>query len=230
MNTLLKQKEEEAIDVMQLALLDDIAWHNIRETEETSKIRLLMEHQNTKMSELTELTAIQNIEMSELKELTVTQGVKLNELNELTAIQSAEEFTYPFPPDLLYQYKEVAAGETDTIWTMDLRESNVLMAPYYVGVITLVANSWYDDTYLTWKIDADGEATEPVRTVNRTVEEALGAIDTPLELKPRYIITHRCEWTATNNDTTAHVFWVYQRGYFILKKLYNKVANILVER
>ena len=226
MDIILKQKE--AVDVMQLASLDDIARYNAIETEERSKVRLLLEQQNTKMFELTELTAIQNIEMSELKELSVAQNVKMTELSELTAVQSAEEFTYPFPPDLLYQYKEVAAGETETIWTMDLRESDVLMAPYYVGVITLVANSWYDDTLLTWKIDTDGEATEPVRMVNRTVEEALGAMDTPLELKPRYIITHRCEWTATNNDSTAHVFWVYQRGYFILKETYKKIAGILV--
>ena len=226
MDTILKQKE--AVDVMQLAVLDDIARYNAIETGERSKIRSLLEQQNTKMSELTELTAIQNIEISEMKELSVVQNVKMSELSELTAVQSAEEFTYPFPPDLLYQYKEVAAGETETIWTMDLRESNVLMAPYYVGVITLVANSWYDDTLLTWKIDTDGEATEPVRMVNRTVEEALGAMDTPLELKPRYIITHKCEWTATNNDSAAHVFWVYMRGYFILKETYKKIAGILV--
>ena len=226
MDTILKQKE--AVDIMQLALLDNMVHHNTIETEERSKIRLLLEQQNTKMSELIELTAIQNIEISELKELSVVQNVKMTELSELTAVQSAEEFTYPFPPDLLYQYKEVAAGETETIWTMDLRESDVLMAPYYVGVITLVANSWYDDTLLTWKIDTDGEATEPVRMVNRTVEEALGAMDTPLELKPRYIITHKCEWTATNNDSAAHVFWVYMRGYFILKETYKKIADILV--
>jgi hypothetical protein len=118
--------------------------------------------------------------------------------------------TQPFPPEKKYQYKEVKAGEHDTVFQLTNPQPELL-----VGIITQVANDWYPNTVLEWFIDY-----QP-----RRVEYVIGEVDNPKEYA-RGIPFHRIiKWVAWNNDTSDHVFGVLCDGFFINKKLYRIITG-----
>ena len=150
---------------------------------------------------------------------------------ELLALLNAERLGYPFPASIIYQSKTVGAGESDiVVWDMDMHDKGIAMHPYYVGVITSVANNWFANTYLEWTIDYTERVIEPSRVMNRRVEYSLGALNNPTEIKPGYVITNESRWLATNNDTSDHTFYVYITGYFVLKKVFEMFCNLALEQ
>ena len=149
---------------------------------------------------------------------------------ELLGLLNAERLGYPFPASIIYQSKTVGAGESDiVVWDMDMRDKGIAMQ-HYVGVITSVANNWFDNTYLRWTIDYTERVVEPSRVMDRRVDYSTGALNNPTELKPGYVITNESRWLATNNDSTDHTFYVYITGYFVLKKVFKRFCNLVLEQ
>ena len=70
----------------------------------------------------------------------------------------------------------------------------------YVGFIYKIANSWYPDTYLLFKVD--GELVEKL--------EMKRDITNPLEYKPPIVVKYSIEVWAINNSSEDHYFefWI----------------------
>lgn len=116
-----------------------------------------------------------------------------------------------FPRDQQYQYKTVAANSSDVVYELYVPRHNM------VGVITEVANSWYENTYLEWEIDR----------LPKRVEYVIGSVDAPKEFTNKGIpFYERVRWTAYNNDAVEHTFEVLCDGYFIEKKLFKRLVGI----
>jgi len=108
-----------------------------------------------------------------------------------------------------YQYKEVAAGASDTIFRIDIPVG-------YVGFVDKIATTFYKDTYIELKIDDEIAETfkreiEVVDT-NRNFLAEVANIDEPREYDPPFLVTYKVEFIAHNNDTTSHIFEVFCDG------------------
>lgn len=94
-----------------------------------------------------------------------------------------------FPQDQTYQYLTLAPGASGTIFLLDI-------PPKYFGFLERVANRWYNDTYLDWKID--GKLIERVRREFAIVGRE------PYILEPPFIIKKELRWLG-KNDSSASV-------------------------
>jgi hypothetical protein len=122
-----------------------------------------------------------------------------------------------FKPQLFtkpYQYKELAAGESGVVYEYDIEKE---YGGQYVGMITQLANSWYEDTYLLWHIDE--------RSIERAtkIEREIAPINNPLRVN--YYVERKIIFEAYNNSNTAYVFEVLCNGFLIEKSIY-KILKI----
>lgn len=115
----------------------------------------------------------------------------LNELNRKTSggFPAGSKFDEP------YQYKTVKAGERGTVYSR-------LIPGDYVGLISQLALSWYDQTHLDWIVD--GVLLERfLRSIPFT---------TPKEFDPPIKAKDHIRFIAVNKDTTDHSFGVLCDG------------------
>jgi len=119
--------------------------------------------------------------------------------------------TRMFKAEWRYQYKTVPAGRSDTVFKLENPQPDLLM-----GIITQVANDWYPNTYLDWLIDYS-----PKR-----VEYKIAEIENPKGYERGIPFEREVRWIAYNNDVSDHVFGVLCDGFFISKKLYQKIVSI----
>lgn len=115
-----------------------------------------------------------------------------------------------FKEEQQYRFLTISAGGHGRVWYMVNPQPDLL-----VGIITQVANSWFPNTHLEWLIDHD-----PKR-----VEYIIGAVNAPKHFDRGVPFFEEVEWIAWNDDTVNHVFQVLCDGFFIDKKLYNKIAG-----
>ena len=96
-----------------------------------------------------------------------------------------------------YQYAAIADGTSGRVYFMQIPAG-------CVAFIEQVANNWFADTYLDWKID--GEKVEP------QIQRAIAAINNPKDYKPPILAKNTIEWVAYNNSGTDRVFEVLCDG------------------
>jgi hypothetical protein len=104
----------------------------------------------------------------------------------------------------VHQYKEIAAGESGRVYYLKIPDS-------CVGFIQQVANNYFDNTYLVWKIDG--------ATVENKIERMIGKINNPKEFNPPFLVQDKIEFWAYNNDTIAHTFEVVCDGVAYMRKV-----------
>ncbi|MCK5615619.1 hypothetical protein KAR91_77860 [Candidatus Pacearchaeota archaeon] len=110
-----------------------------------------------------------------------------------------------------YQFKTVKAGGKDTIFLINIPQDEV-------GIITTVANSWFIDTSLEWKVDDRLVEHVPIQRV-------VAPLNNPLQV--RIPVEDTIEWIANNDSTNDHVFEVVCNGFLIDEKLYKRILTIL---
>ena len=98
-----------------------------------------------------------------------------------------------------YQFATVAAGESGTVFSMNVPKGNK-------AFIKNTGNSWFIKTYLNWRVD--GELVEKV-------ERRIASVNSPRGETPPIIAIGTIEWVAVNNDAYPHVFEVLQDGIFV---------------
>jgi len=135
-----------------------------------------------------------------------------NKLDKLTAFNSfMGPMSRRFKEEQQYQFATIPAPHGHgRVWYMVNPQPDLL-----VGIITQVANSWFPNTHLDWLIDHD-----PKR-----VEYIIGAVNAPKHFDRGVPFFDEVEWIAWNDDAVDHVFQVLCDGFFIDKKLYNKIAG-----
>jgi hypothetical protein len=110
-----------------------------------------------------------------------------------------------------YQFKNVPSGKKDTVFSLNIPQDTV-------GIITTVANSWFVNTSLEWKVD--DRLVEHV-----AIQRVVAPLSNPLQV--RIPVEDTIEWTAINDSTDDHVFEVVCNGFLIDEKLYKRVLAIL---
>jgi len=118
--------------------------------------------------------------------------------------------SHRFKEEYQYQFKTIPAHGHGRVWYMVNPQPDLL-----VGIITQVANSWFANTHLEWFIDYD-----PKR-----VDYIIGDVNAPKHFDRGVPFFDEVEWKAWNDDTVNHVFEVLCDGFFIDKKLYNKIIG-----
>lgn len=132
-------------------------------------------------------------------------------LDKLTAFDSfMGPMSRRFKEEQQYQFATIQANAHGRVWYMRNPQPELL-----VGIITQVANSWFPNTHLEWLIDY-----EPKR-----VEYIIGVVNAPKHFDRGIPFFDEVQWIAWNDDTVNHVFQVLCDGFFIEKKLYNKVTG-----
>lgn len=131
----------------------------------------------------------------------------------------AGPMTRMFPREQQYQYATVPAGAHARVYYLRNPQPDLL-----TGIIMQVGNSWFPRTYLEWLVDY-----EPKR-----VQYVIADVHIPKEYERGIPFEQEVEWIAYNDDWTAtatynptigHTFEVLNDGYFIDKKLYNKIIG-----
>jgi hypothetical protein len=112
----------------------------------------------------------------------------------------------PFPPQFIYQYKTLRAGESGQIYLLRNPQPDLL-----VGIITRMANLRYQNTILEQFIDYN-----PKR-----IEYVTAEIHNPTKVNIPF--HEQVEWIAHNLDVKTHPFEVFCDGYFIPLKDYNNL-------
>jgi len=97
----------------------------------------------------------------------------------------------------VYQYLEIEAGESGTVFTLELPSG-------YVGFITEMHISWFPDTTVELKIDNFTELS-----LTRTI----GKVEEPKEYEPPIIVHRKIEVIATNNSLLKHFFEALINGF-----------------
>ena len=160
------------------------------------------------MSEKEELEQLSKIDPKVLQTMLLYKMYK--KLDKLSAFAT---FMGPmarmFKRDLQFQRATVSPGQYRTVWYMVNPQPDLL-----VGIITQVANDWFPNTVLEWFIDY-----HPKR-----VQYIIGQIDHPKEYERGIPFHDEVKWVAYNNDTVVHTFGVLCDGFFISKKLFNKIV------
>ena len=94
-----------------------------------------------------------------------------------------------------YQYATIPAGSSQTLYLLEPEP--------YIAFIRYVANSWYPNTYLEWRID-----NEVVERIERQIAPA----NAPLKLERPYVCRYKMEVVAYNNDSVSHSFYFLGDG------------------
>lgn len=109
-----------------------------------------------------------------------------------------------------YQYATVQPGRYKRVWFKRNPQPERL-----VGIITQVANQWYPNTHLEWIIDYD----------SKLVEYEIGLFCAPKEFERGIPFHEEVEWIAHNDSAVEHTFGVLMEGFFLSKKLFNKIVR-----
>lgn len=139
-----------------------------------------------------------------LEELTLTQKEANQRAKAVSTLNAP--IRRPFPPQQIYQYRTLLAGESGRVYFLKNPQPDLL-----VGIITKLANLRYQNTIIEQFIDY-----EPKRIDYVTAE-----IHNPTDVKIPF--HHQIEWIAYNNDVKTHNFEVLCDGYFIPLKEYNNL-------
>jgi len=118
--------------------------------------------------------------------------------------------TRKFDGKYVYQHKTIDAGQKERVWWMRNPEPDRL-----VGIITAIANSYEEDTYMEWFVDHK----------LTTVQMTFGIIGLPTRLQRGIPFFDELEWIGYNNSGDAQIFEVYMDGFFIPIKLYHKLVE-----
>lgn len=97
-----------------------------------------------------------------------------------------------------YQYVTVAAGETKTVFILNVPHG-------HRAYIQRTANNMFSNSFLEWKVD--GELVEKV-------ERQIAPVNSPKPETPPIIALAKIEWIAINNSDSSHIFEVLQEGIF----------------
>lgn len=116
----------------------------------------------------------------------------------------------PFPRYAQYQYRTVTAGTSARVYHLRNPQPDLL-----VGIIDQVGNSWFNNTYLDWITDY-----EPKR-----VEYVIADVHIPKDYQRGVPFRYEVEWIAYNDDVSDHVFEVLCDGYFIERKVYERIVG-----
>ena len=104
-------------------------------------------------------------------------------LKEKPFVETPKPLAYYYKP---HQYETVPAGEHVVIYSFNVPPEHVLH-------IEQVANNWFEDTYIEWEVD---------RVLMEKIERFLASINSPVDIRHRYIIAKdKVQWTAYNNST-----------------------------
>lgn len=104
-----------------------------------------------------------------------------------------------FPPDQLYQAKTLSAGEKATVFVLTV-------PPNYYGFLERIANRWYPDTLLEWRIDG--------KLIERVVREIAPLNQEPYYCRPAYLVHMKIEWIGQNDSATSKELAVFCDGRF----------------
>lgn len=97
-----------------------------------------------------------------------------------------------------YQYATVAAGETKTVFLINVPAG-------HKAYIQRTGNNWFSSTYLEWKVD-----DELIEKVQRVIAAVVAAKPE----NPPIVAVNKIEWIAVNNSSSSQVFEVLQDGIF----------------
>lgn len=118
--------------------------------------------------------------------------------------------TRRFKPALQYQYRTIDAGKSGRVWFMKNPQPKVI-----VGIITQLYVNWFPDTFWEWLIDY-----RP-----KKVEHVIGDFATPKHYERGIPFHGQVKWKAFNNDVVEHRFEVFMDGFFIPKRVFNKIVR-----
>jgi len=143
--------------------------------------------------------ALQSL-MRQMKEL----GERLELLEILTAPKQEDRmFRKPF------QQATVNPGSEGEVYRQEVPSG-------FVGVITRMGNDWYPNTFLTRIVDN--------RVVEPRIERQIAPVTDPIPTK--VFLFDRVIWRAQNNDGIPHTFGVLTDGFFIPRKVAERVTQL----
>ena len=86
----------------------------------------------------------------------------------------------------------------------------------FVGVITRMGNDWFPNTYLVRVVD--NKAVEP------RIRRSIAPVTDPIAVKT--FVWNEVTWRAVNNDAVPRTFGVLTDGYFIPRKIAERVVAL----
>lgn len=103
------------------------------------------------------------------------------------------QFYNPYQPETPFEIKPGASG---VIYEFEL-------PPEFVGFIYKLASAWYANTYIDWEIDGN---------LIERLKRKIGDIKDPEVFNPPIFVREKIKFTAYNDDSASHSFWVLCDG------------------
>lgn len=132
-------------------------------------------------------------------------------LDKVTAFNvSKGPMTRMFKRDLQYQYATISAGSYARIYYLSNPHPD-----NWIGIITQVGNSFFENTYMEWFVDY----------LPKKVEYQIAEIHNPKHFERGIPFEYEIEWKGFNNSDEDHVFEVLCDGFFVHRDVYEKLIR-----